>query len=406
MRPFSLLIKPASADCNLRCEYCFYIDHLVEGMKAPRMSDEILDIMIKSYMSTNQNNIYSFGWQGGEPTIMGLNFFKRVVELQQKYGPPGAVVSNGLQTNGTLITEEMAKFFAEYKFLLGVSLDGPEYLHDYYRKTIGQKPTHHLVLRGIENLKKHNVEFNILILINNKTVKKATEIYQYLKERGFYYHQYIPCVEFDGSGQPLPYTISGEAWGNFLCELYDEWYMSGIKRVSIRLFDSILLYLMKGEYNICHMAQKCNQYFVVEYNGDVYPCDFFVEKRLLLGNVMENDWEELQSSLKYQHFGKKKSIYTICKKCEYQEFCNGDCLRCRNDNGEVIKTTSWLCFGWKMFYKHAIPGFQKMTDHIRNRNVDKQMKEDIVHQSLSKKIGRNDPCSCGSGLKYKLCCGK
>ena len=153
MKQFSLLIKPASADCNLRCEYCFYIDHFENGNSNPRMTFETLEIMIKRYMSTDQNKQYAFGWQGGEPTLMGLDFFKKVVEFQLKYAPPGSSISNGLQTNATMITEELAKFFGEYKFLLGVSLDGPDYLHDYYRKTIGQKPSHALVLQGIERLK-------------------------------------------------------------------------------------------------------------------------------------------------------------------------------------------------------------------------------------------------------------
>ena len=285
MKPFSLLIKPASADCNLRCEYCFYIDHLEEGKHAPRMSDEILELLIKGYMSTNQDNNYSFGWQGGEPTLMGLKFFEKVIELQKKYGPPGAAVSNGLQTNGTLITEEMANFFGKYKFLLGVSLDGPAYLHDYYRKTLGQTPTHSLVMRGIEVLKKHNVEFNILILVNNKTVKKSREIYQYLKAQGFFYHQYIPCVEFDNNNKPHNYSITGKEWGTFLCELFDEWIKEDMKKISIRLFDSILEYLVYGQYNVCYMQNNCCQYFVVEYDGNVYPCDFFVRKDLLIGNV-------------------------------------------------------------------------------------------------------------------------
>ncbi|MHA1457295.1 MAG: radical SAM protein, partial [Promethearchaeota archaeon] len=192
MNPFSLLIKPAGADCNLRCQYCFYIDHLDKGKPKPRMSVQILEKIVSSYMQINQNLNYVFGFQGGEPTLMGLEFFKTVIELQKKHAPPGATVSNGLQTNATLITEEMAEFFGKYKFLLGVSLDGPAYLHDNYRKTIGKTPTHHLVMRGIENLKKYNVEFNILTLINNESVKKAGEIYNYLKKNEFYFHQYIP----------------------------------------------------------------------------------------------------------------------------------------------------------------------------------------------------------------------
>ncbi len=402
MKPFSLLIKPTSADCNLRCEYCFYIDHLEEGTKSPRMSEEILEIMIKSYMSTNQNNNYSFGWQGGEPTIMGLKFFKKVVELQQKYGSPGTVINNGLQTNGTLITNEMAKFFAEYKFLLGVSLDGPEYLHDYYRKSIGQKPTHQLVLRGIENLKRNKVEFNILILVNNKTVKKATEIYQYLKEKGFYYHQYIPCVEFDENNNPQPYSITGEEWGAFLCELFDQWIKEDIKRISIRHLDSILEYLVHGTYNVCYMQQNCCQYFVVEYDGNVYPCDFFVRENLVLGNVKTGTWDNFLKSPVYNRFGRLKTIWNkICDSCPYINYCHGDCQKFRVGASSSSKTLSVLCKGWKKLYTYILPRFKGIANQIR---IDHNIKSPLPIKL--NKIGRNEPCPCGSGKKYKNCCIK
>ena len=326
MKPFSLLIKPASADCNLRCDYCFYIDHLNFVEDHPRMSEDILESMIASYMKTDQKGNYAFGWQGGEPTLMGLKFFKKAVEFQTKYAPSGAVVSNGLQTNGTLITDEMAKFFAEYKFLLGVSLDGPAELHDYYRKNIGLKPTHSLVLKGIERLNKYNVEFNILTLVNNLTVKKGAEIYQYLRDNGFNYHQYIPCVEFDQSGGLKSFSITGEEWGAFLCDLFDEWIKYDANKVSIRLFDSVLNYLVSGTYSVCYMGDDCCQYFVVEYDGNVYPCDFFVREDLLLGNVKTHNWIDLLNSPKYLKFGAQKAKWNeICINCPFINLCHGDC---------------------------------------------------------------------------------
>ena len=402
MKPFSLLIKPASADCNLRCKYCFYIDHLEEGTNAPRMSDETLEILIKSYMSTNQNNNYSFGWQGGEPTLMGLKFFEKVIELQKKYGPPGAVVSNGLQTNGTLITEEMAKFFKKYNFLLGVSLDGPPYLHDYYRKTLGQTPTHSLVMRGIEILKKHNVEFNILILVNNKTVKKAREIYQYLKSQGFFYHQYIPCVEFDNNNKPHNYSITGKEWGTFLCELFDEWIKEDMKKISIRLFDSILEYLVYGQYNVCYMNNNCCQYFLVEYDGNVYPCDFFVRKDLLIGNVKTGTWDDFLKSPVYLRFGRQKANWNdYCNNCLYLNLCHGDCQKFRIGGSKSSRILSVLCKGWRMLYAHTLTQFRRIAQQIRTeRNIKSHIPIKIP------KIGRNSPCPCGSKKKYKDCCMK
>ncbi|MFW9771844.1 MAG: anaerobic sulfatase maturase [Promethearchaeota archaeon] len=400
MMPFSLLIKPASADCNLRCDYCFYINHLNVVEQKPRMSDEVLEHLIGSYMRTDQNNHYIFGWQGGEPTLMGLDFFKNVVKLQIKYTRPGNVISNGLQTNGTLITEELARFFGEYKFLLGVSLDGPEDLHDYYRKSISQKPTHSIVMRGIKRLVENDVEFNILTLVNNLTVKKGREVYHYLRENGFFYHQYIPCVEFDDNNSLMPYSISGYDWGDFLCEIFDEWFKEDINKVSIRLFDSILEFLINGRYNICRMGNSCCQYFLIEYDGSVYPCDFFVRDNLLLGNILNKTWEDLLNAPLYRQFGRQKAKWhNSCFSCSFLLFCHGDCQKFRTgiQNNSAL---SMLCEGWKKFYSHSLPHFKMIAEKVIKRETKN------ISIRKEKKIGRNEPCPCGSGRKYKHCCLK
>ncbi|MFX1552547.1 MAG: anaerobic sulfatase maturase [Promethearchaeota archaeon] len=397
---FSLLIKPVSADCNLRCDYCFYINHLEKVENKPRMSDRVLETMISSYMKTNQSNRYAFGWQGGEPTLLGLKFWEKVVNLQKQYAPSGAVISNGLQTNGTLITDDLARFFAEYKFLLGVSLDGPGYLHDHYRKTIGQKPTHNLVMHGIEHLKNNKVEFNILILVNNENVKKANEIYSYLRDQGFNYHQYIPCVEIDDNNNPKSFSITGEEWGDFLCDIFDQWIKEDINRISIRLFDSILEYLIYGRYNVCHMGKDCCQYFVIEYDGSIYPCDFFVREDLLLGNVLVDKWEDILKSPIYLRFGQKKSKWhKNCDSCHFINLCHGDCQKFRIGSFKNSKMLSVLCKGWKKFFTHALPRFKILADKVRS---GKEITS--TNQIKSNKIGRNSPCPCGSGKKFKNCC--
>ncbi len=402
MHLFSLLIKPVSADCNLRCNYCFYIDHLKRVEKKPRMTDKVLETMIASYMETNQNKNFNFGWQGGEPTLLGLEFWEKVIVLQKKYAPKGAVISNGLQTNGTLITNDLAKLFAEYKFLLGVSLDGPAYIHDYYRKTIVQKKTHNLVMRGIELLREHNVEHNILILVSNNNVRKASEIYHYLKDEGFNYHQYIPCVEFDKDKNPQSFSITGEEWGDFLCDLFDQWIKEDINRISIRLFDSILEYLVYGRYNVCHMGLNCCQYFVVEYDGNIYPCDFFVQEDLLLGNVLEDKWEDILKSPIYHKFGKKKSNWhESCNRCSFINLCHGDCQKFRIRNPQNSQMSSVLCKGWKKFFTYSVPRLKIMAEQIKNRS-----KVVSSTQIRIKMITRNSLCPCGSGKKYKNCCMK
>ncbi|MHA1721145.1 MAG: anaerobic sulfatase maturase [Promethearchaeota archaeon] len=403
MKSFSLLIKPASADCNLRCEYCFYIDHIKESNPHPRMSDHILEKVIASYMATSQEELYSFGWQGGEPLLMGLDFFKKVVDFQKKYGKKGVIVANGIQTNGTLITDEMARFFSQYKFLLGVSLDGPASIHDKYRKSISSKPTHALVLKGIEKLQKYNVEFNILTLVNSEVVKNPLLVYNYLKSQKFYYHQYIPCVEFDSTGKPLSYSITGEDWGNFLCAIFDEWKKKDTRLVSIRLFDSIIDHLIFGRYILCQMGTTCEQYFVVESNGDVFPCDFFVQDDLKLGNVLNNSWEDFLRSDIFHKFGREKENWgKECQICPFLEFCHGDCQKHRM--GIVTSksmNTSVLCKGWKKFYAHTLPEFIKIAQNVKKERI---IQSDFQMPII--KINRNAPCPCGSGKKYKNCCLK
>jgi uncharacterized protein len=410
MRPFSLLIKPASADCNLRCDYCFYLirSELYPDTKVHRMSEKVLDRMISSYMATEQPQ-YAFGWQGGEPTLMGLDFYKKVVELQQKYGSEGKIVTNGLQTNSILIDDEFAEHLAKYKFLVGVSLDGPEQYHDKYRKDLSGQGTHSAVMKAVKTLKRHSAEFNILCLVNAKNVKAPREIYEYYVENGFYFQQFIPCVEFDSNNNPLPFAINGKQWGEFMCEIFDIWYKADTRKVSIRLFDSILNLLVDNIRNVCHMGRNCCQYFVVEYNGDIYPCDFFVRDYLKVGNINDDSWNGLQQAGVYKDFGKQKALWQDkCSNCEYLYICSGDCLKHRV-YGTITspQNLSWLCEGWKMFFSHTLPRLKKLAEKIREERQREQARI-LARQNpaIFKNVGRNEPCPCGSGKKYKKCCGK
>jgi len=403
LQELSLLIKPASADCNLRCEYCFYLDHaaLYPETRRHRMSDEVLEAMIAGYMATPQQQ-YAFGWQGGEPTLMGVDFFRRVTDLQQKHGRPGAMVSNGLQTNATLITDDLARHLARYNFLVGVSVDGPAEVHDVYRRRQGGSPTHAEVMNGIRALEKHQVEFNILTLVQHENAGRAAEVYRYLVDQGWLYHQYIPCVEFMPDGAPFPFSITGPEWGDFLCDLFDEWIKWDVRRVSIRLFDAIVNQLLENRPIICHMGRNCCQYFVVEYNGDVYPCDFFVEKDLKLGNVLTGDWQDFSRSPIYHEFGVQKSRWHAeCEACPFLALCAGDCLKHRLAPVRDPKSLSWLCQGWKKFYAHALPAFQEIVEDLRRNPPQPPMPPP---PEAFKGVGRNDPCPCGSGKKFKKCC--
>lgn len=411
MREFSLLVKPAGAGCNLRCRYCFYLKKcaLYPDTPRPRMTDAILEQMVKSYMAVGPAR-HSFAWQGGEPTLMGVDFFRRATDLQKRYGRNGATVSNGLQTNGTLIDDDLARHFAAYNFLLGVSLDGPEAIHDVYRLTVDGRGSHRDVLRGIGILKRHNVEFNILTLVSQANVRKAKEVYAYLLDQGFLYHQYIECVEFDEDGRLLPFSLTGEAWGEFLCEIFDTWFASDTRRVSIRLFDSILERLVNGVANVCVMGTNCMQYLVVEHNGDVYPCDFYVQDDLRLGNVMRDDWATLWGHERFARFGAAKARWHAgCTACPYLQFCAGDCQRHRRGPAGEPGALSELCAGWKLFYAHTLDRFGQLADMIRRERQDAdavaRRAEVAARIARGLQVGRNDLCPCRSGKKFKRCCG-
>lgn len=297
---------------------------------------------------------------------MGVDFFKQVIKLQQKYGEAGAIVSNGLQTNAILIDDEYAQFFARHNFLIGVSLDGSEYIHDHYRKYKNGKSSYKDVTKGIECLVKNEVEFNILTLVSQANVKKGKEVYRFLCEKGFFYHQYIPCVEFDKKGHPLIYALSGEEWGNFLCEIFDEWIKTDIYRVSIRLFDALLAQLVENKDTICRMGRKCDKYFLVEFNGDIYPCDFFVERGLKIGNINKDSWRDLLESPVFTNFSVQKSKWNPqCDNCQYHSLCFGDCLKNRFYVTKNPGQLSWLCKGWQIFYRHALPELRKIAEKIR-----------------------------------------
>lgn len=369
------------------------------------MSEEVLEKMIRSYMATSQPQ-YAFGWQGGEPTLMGLDFFKKAVELQKKHGRDGAMVGNGLQTNATLLTADFAAFIRKHNFLVGVSVDGPEDIHDQSRLTVGGRGSHDQVMRGIGHLKDARAEFNILTLVSQSNVRSADVVYDYLCSNGWLFHQYIPCVEYGDDGRLLPFAIQGEEWGEFMCRLFDAWYAGDTRRVSIRHFDSILTLMVDGRPNACYLDRDCCQYFVVEYNGDVYPCDFYVREELRLGNVAEDAWEDLQQSPVYLDFGcKKRQWNPACDVCEFVDVCSGDCLKNRfYTKGDSSYRMSALCAGWKMFYSHTLDRFKKLAADIKREREEAMRPLRATHRPAGN-VGRNDPCPCGSGKKYKKCCG-
>jgi uncharacterized protein len=368
------------------------------------MSEAVLEKMIRGYLSTPQP-VYTFGWQGGEPMLMGLDFFRKVTDLQKKYGRAGARIANGVQTNATLIDDETAEHFARYRFLVGCSLDGPAQIHDRYRRTKGGRTSHAAVLKGIHILERHRVEFNILVLVTRANVHRAKEVYTYMVDQGFFYHQYIPCVEFDEKGTLLPFAITGQQWGDFMCSIFDMWYARDRNRVSVRYFDAVLQKMINGCANICTLGNDCRQYFVVEHNGDIYPCDFYVREDLKLGNIMDTSWEEALDSPLYKDFGVQKSRRNpACTTCDCLYLCMGDCLKHRTCGDHIAGNLSWLCAGWQQLIRHARDRLQDIAEELRSRQP--VQRSQTYRPITTSKVGRNQPCPCGSGIKYKKCCGR
>jgi uncharacterized protein len=341
----SLLVKPAGPDCNLNCTYCFYLDkaEMFEAGKH-RMSYEVLENMIMQVMKQSGNEV-NITWQGGEPTLMGLPFFKKVIELETKYGQ-GKVVGNGLQTNGLLLTEEWADFLKKYNFLVGISLDGPQHIHDHYRKTLNGKGSWDIVSRNARMLVKKGVEVNAMTTVTDYSVNYAREIYNFHKAMGLGWMQFIPIVETDktNANQAARFSVSGEKYGKFLCDVFDLWmadYAKGEETTSVRHIESVFFRYAGMEAPECPLKRECGVYLVVEHNGDIYPCDFFVTPETKLGNIAADQMIDLLNSDAMTAFGKRKTLLPEgCLTCKWKSYCYGGCH---------------CCISYKMFLEHADP---------------------------------------------------
>jgi len=410
------LIKPAGPDCNMNCTYCFYLkkSELFPETKIHRMSEGILEEVTRQVLAQPLREL-SFSWQGGEPTLMGLPFFQKAVELQQKYGR-GQVVGNGLQTNGLLIDKKWAEFLAAYKFLVGLSLDGPEHVHDKYRSLRNGRKSWSRVVKSAKILLDEGVAVNAISVVNDYSVRFPEEIYEYFKGNGLEYMQFIPCVETDSEdlSKPAPFSVSSDSYGSFLCKLFDLWiadFKDGKPKTSIRYFDSVFYIYAGMPPPECTLLEECGNYVVVEHNGDVYSCDFFVEDLWQLGSVLSGNLIEMLNSSRQKSFGEsKKSLSDDCLDCKWLFHCRGGCtkdrIRCPSD-----KKLSFFCSAYKMFFQHADSRLQKLASDWKKQQVreyEYQARQQELLQKRAKsqqKVGRNDPCPCGSGLKYKKCCG-
>lgn len=403
----NILVKPAGPDCNMACTYCFYSGKhsLFPETAVHRMSEAVLTELIRQFMEQSVAQV-SIAWQGGEPTLMGLPFFQRAVELEERYGR-GKTVGNGLQTNGLLIDRDWARFFKQHNFLIGLSLDGPAHIHDHYRLRLGGQATWGTIMDSARLLLDAGVSVNALTVVNDYSVRFPDEIYSFHKANGLSYMQFIPCLETDPADprHPAAYSVPSEDYGEFLCRLYDLWrtdFVDGKPTTSIRFFESLLFAYAGFPPPECTLMSACGPYVVVEHNGDVFSCDFFVEPQWRLGNIMQGSLDEMLNSPRQSEFGQAKAdLPAECSACPWLKICRGGCPKDRwpgNQDGAL----NYFCSAYQRFFAHADPDLRQLVAEWRRA----QESQPRIVNPASARIGRNDPCPCGSGLKYKRCCGR
>lgn len=385
---FNIMLKPAGSLCNLDCHYCYYLDKAeIYGGREPVMSMDMLETVVKEYIAANDVEDVTFNWHGGEPLVLGLDFYRKAMEFQKKYGE-GKKIHNTLQTNGTLITQEWADFFKQNDFLLGISIDGPKDIHDKFRKDKGGMPTFDRVMRGLAYLRQTGVEFNTMSTINKVSEGRGLEVYQFLKFIGSRYMQFMPVVEHvkypvgpDGrlmkkarpfivdpaedGAQLAPWSISSVAFGKFMCDIFDWWVRNDVGSYYVNLFDATLANYCGVQPGTCVYSDTCGNNSVIEHNGDLYPCDHFVYKKYLIGNITEKSIKEMMESSSQIRFGinKRNGLPTKCIRCKHFHVCHGECPKHRFNKTESGQTgLNALCEGYYMFYSHVAPYMEKMKE--------------------------------------------
>jgi uncharacterized protein len=422
-----VMAKPVGPICNLDCKYCFYLEkeRLYPGAPAWAMPDDVLETFIRQYIDVNDAPVVSFTWQGGEPTLLGVDYFRRVAALQATYAN-GKAIQNAFQTNAVLIDDEWARFFKEHDVLVGVSIDGPRDVHDAYRVDKGGQPTFDKVMRGIDVLNRHGVAFNTLTTVHRVSAEHPLEVYRFLKAHGSGYMQFIPIVErtspsatrdgltlvspdFDGRAGVTPWSVEPQQFGEFLCAIFDEWVRHDVGRYFVQLFDICLEMWTGLEASLCVFRRTCGGALALEHSGDLYSCDHYVYPENRLGNIMDAPLDSLARSAAQQAFGEAKeaALPRYCRECDVRFACNGECPKHRfltTPDGEP--GLNYLCAGYKRFFRHVDRPMRFMAGELAAgrapAHVMRWMAEQDLHAAFAT-AGRNDPCPCGSGRKYKQC---
>ena len=366
--PFSIMAKPVSGTCNLDCRYCYYItkpQDLYPDQRHFKMSDQVLEAYTRQYLQAMPVQC-DFGWQGGEPLLAGLEFFKKAVEFQKQYRSQEQRVGNALQTNGVLLNDDWCEFLAANGFLVGLSLDGPPQWHDSFRRDKVGNPTYHRAWAGLELLRKHGVEFNVLVTLNRANAPHAGDIYRYFVNRGVNYLQFIPILERKDDGTPTDYSCTAEQFGRFMLEVFDIWSTRDIGKVSERFIDNALHTLIYGNAAMCCHARSCANGHVMEFNGDLYACDHFVYREWLIGNIMERPLEQLVRDARLAEFARlKTNLPGACRQCEFLTMCHAGCPKHHMPIGTADLRLNYFCEGYKLFFRHALGDLKGMAEYFK-----------------------------------------
>ncbi len=411
---FVVMAKPAGPVCNFACDYCYYLAKtaLFGPAERYRMSEEVLEAYVRGFIAASPGPVVNFVWHGGEPTLAGVGFYRRVVELQKRYLPEGWRCLNNLQTNGALLDAKWCRFLAEAGFSVGISLDGPPELHDASRRDRHGRPTHARVLRGLRLLREHGIDPDVLCTVNARNCGAPLELYRYFLGQGVRWLQFIPVVERVGTDQASERSVPPEALGELLCRTFDEWVRHDISRMGVQNFLEALLVVSGQQANLCVMAETCGLALAIEHDGSVYSCDHFVDQRHRLGDVRHEGLGALVASRQQVAFGqaKRSTLPRYCRQCPVLSLCNGGCPKDRfatSPDGEP--GLNYLCAGYRAFYRHALPYLQRMALLAASGQPVSSIMAELESQERDERkrwaaAGRNDPCPCGSGKKYKLCC--
>lgn len=382
-RPLYVMTKPAGAHCNLACDYCYYLEkqNLYQSAEKHVMSDQLTEVFIREYIQSQFSNDVYFTWHGGEPMIRPLTYYRQVVRWQRQYAG-GKTIVNCIQTNGTLLTPEWCRFLHDEGWLVGISIDGPRDMHDAYRRKRNGTPSWDKVMRAIDMLDRYGVEWNAMAVVNDITASRPLDFYRFFRdELECHYLQFTPVVErihhhadgrhlahvMDGEEYNVaPFSVTPEAWGEFLCSVFDEWYNNDVGEVFVQTFEATLANWAGVTPGVCSLSDWCGHAAVMEYNGDIYCCDHFVFPEYYLGNIRNRGILDMLNSERQMAFAdmKTKGLPTQCRQCQWQFACHGECPRnrfARTDDGEP--GLNYLCSGYSRFFEHVAP----FMDELKQR---------------------------------------